>query len=244
MDLNNINEDWKKEAPILAAMEAANPFTVPDNYFSDSKEQISARLTIESLTGGMKDGAFTVPEGYFNNLNEQINLRLKLEELAGDPAENGFTLPEGYFETLGSNIESRIAIEELTASNGNAFTVPDNYFEDLQGRILARTSETKPGKTVKIRRLSGSWFQYAAAACITVMIGTGIFLNYSKKQDSDIASALSQVPDQEIVNYLEVNSTTGDAEVIAEHLLQTGTQPQLESGFSDQEIEQYLETSL
>jgi hypothetical protein len=207
-------------------------------------EQISARLAIERLTDGMKGGAFTVPDGYFDNLNEQIITRITLEELAGDGTEDGFTLPEGYFEALGGNIQSRIALEEITASHHKSFAVPDNYFEDLQERILAKTAETKQEKTVKIRKLSGSWLQYAAAACVTLMIGTGIFLNYSKKQDSDIASALSKVPDQEIVNYLEVNSTTGDAEVIAEHLLQTGTQPDIESGFSDQEIEQYLETSL
>ncbi|WP_207532785.1 hypothetical protein [Desertivirga arenae] len=244
MDLNNINEDWKKEAPILAAMEAANPFTVPDNYFTDSQEQISARLAIESLTGGMKDGAFAVPEGYFDNLNEQIIARLKLEEHAEDGTENGFTLPEGYFDELSGNIYSRILLDEIPGLKDNSYTIPDNYFESLQGRILAKTTEASEEKTAKIRRLSVPWLQYAAAACVTVMIGTGIFLNYSKKQDSDINSALSKVPDQEIVHYLEVNSTTGDGEVIAEHLLQTGKQPDINSEFSDQEIEQYLETSL
>ena len=245
MDLNNIHEDWKKEAPILAAMEAANPFTVPNNYFEELKEQLTARLTIESITGGVKDGAFTVPEGYFENLDEQIISRVKLEQLTKEISSEGFSIPDGYFEQLQNSINSRINIEELVSNNEKDFTVPEGYFNKLHNSILAKTVSTEEKKTTKIKRLSTSWMRYAAAACVTVMIATGIFLNYSKKQNSDIDSALSKIPDEEIVNYLEVNSTSGDAEVIAEHLVKTGTTPVVnDAEFSDKEIEQYLETSL
>lgn len=76
------------------------------------------------------------------------------------------------------------------------------------------------------------------------MIGTGIFLNYSKTQDSDIDSALAEIPDTEIVSYLQANSSIEDSETIAEHLAETGIQPTLNNEFSEEEIESYLETSL
>jgi len=246
MDLNNIHEDWKKEAPILAAMEAANPFTVPDNYFIELKEQISARLTIESIAGEDKDGAFAVPEGYFESLEEQIISKIKLEELKESIPTEGYSVPEGYFEELSHNITSRIQIEELVNKDRTvaSFTVPDNYFNKLQDNILAKTVEAGKERQVKIKRLSTSWIRYAAAACVTVMIATGIFLNYSKKEDADIDSALSKIPEHEIVNYLQASATLGDSEVIFEQIKETGVTPKTEAGFSEKEIESYLETSL
>jgi hypothetical protein len=77
------------------------------------------------------------------------------------------------------------------------------------------------------------------------MIGTGIFLNYSKPQDSDIDSALAQIPDTEIVSYLQASTSIDDSETIAEHLAETGIEPKLQNEeFSEEEIKTYLETSL
>jgi len=246
MDLNNINEDWKKDAPNLAAMEAANPFTVPNNYFEKLREQLSARITIESIAGSEIEGAFIIPDGYFENLGEQIISRAHLEDLKEENTGNGFSVPEHYFEDLAGNITSRIKVEELAAvtSNNESFSVPEGYFDKLHQNILAKTTEAEPAKVINIKQRSTNWIRYAAAACITAMIGTGIFLNYSPKEDSDINSALSKIPDTEIVNYLQVNSSLGDSEAIMEQLAETGIQPAINNEFTEDEIESYLETTL
>ena len=245
MDLNNIHEDWKEDAPNLASMEVANPFTVPENYFNQSKEQILARLTIERVAGTDIEGAFAVPEGYFTNLPEQIISRANLESLK---EEEGFLIPENYFETLTENISSRIKVEELVTQSipdKQLFSVPEGYFEKLQANILLKTVEAEYAPVVQMRSRTTQWIRFAAAACITAMIGTGIFLNYSKPQDSDIDSALAQIPDTEIVSYLQASTSIDDSETIAEHLAETGIEPKLQNEeFSEEEIKTYLETSL
>ncbi len=55
----------------------------------------------------------------------------------------------------------------------NPYTVPNGYFEDLKSAILARTTQTPIAKP-KVIQL---WMRYAAAACITLVAGTFVYLN-------------------------------------------------------------------
>ena len=240
MDLTNRHEDWKDDAPNLAAMDVVNPFAVPDNYFENLKENITARVRIEPILSRNK---FEVPDGYFDMLEERIASAIWLDKLREEVPLDGFNVPEGYFNSLSESLETRITIEQ--AETGSAFIVPEGYFDQLQNKILAKTvgaNEVQP--EAKVRRLVSGWFKYAAAACITAVVATGVYLNSRHNKSQSIEQQLAEIPEQEIVNYLQAYSSLGDGEVIAEHLEKTNNIPRTEDGFSKQEIEDYLESTL
>lgn len=215
MSLKNKNEDWNQDAPSLAGMDVTNPFNVPDNYFSELTEHLQARVRIEALIGEKHQNNFQVPDQYFETLEDQILSSVKAEEL-----------------------KEQISTE--------AFTVPEGYFTDLQNRIISRTTQgDNDNKKPIIRKLIPSWMKYAAAACITAVIATAVFLN-NKTNDNNLASEVefSQIPQTEIVAYLQTYNNTGDADLIAEHLRSTDDLSDLDLEFSEQEIQQYLESTL
>lgn len=182
MELNDRDIDLQKDAPTLAAIGKAIPFTVPAGYFEDLPHIVSSRVCIESM--------------YAKNAD-------------------GFTVPELYFEELTSRIENSVAVENIKGlAPTGGFGLPDSYFENLSARINLRLEP--PAKTLTpVRRLLTSWISYAAAACITVMIATGIYFN---SDSYHFNSQLSEVSDQEIINYLQVHSTAGDTPFIIETL--------------------------
>lgn len=215
MNLKNKNEDWSQDAPSLAGMDVTNPFTVPDNYFSESTEHLQARVGIEALIGEKLQNDFHVPDNYFETLEEQILSSVKAEEL-----------------------KEKISTE--------AFAVPEGYFADLQDRIIAKTAQANnDNKEPMIRKLVPAWIKYAAAACITAIVATGVFLNNKTTKDNLAAEVeFSQIPQTEIVAYLQTYNNTGDVDLIAEHLQSTEDLSDLDLELSEQEIQQYLESTL
>lgn len=209
MDVNNMNEGWEKQSPLLNAAGKRNPFNVPDGYFAEMQQQITSRITVESAIPGDENRGFSVPEGYFATLEDQIISSVKTEE-----------------------IRSR--------ADNEGFTVPHDYFESLQESILQKTGITSKPAEAKVRRLAASWLSYAAAACIMIATGTGLYF-YQKSESID--AKLAYIPDEAIVDYLLINSDAGDMPVIIDNLNNTeDIEPAIE--LSDQEIEQYLETTL
>lgn len=107
MDLNSTNRDWEKEAPRLAEMTRANPFSVPPDYFSELQSRLQGLAYIQSLADHDSTSGFTVPDTYFNELPENISSSLKMERLKEDVKEAGYSVPEGYFTTLNDTIKRR-----------------------------------------------------------------------------------------------------------------------------------------
>lgn len=186
-----------------------------------------------------KANPFSVPEHYFDELQEHLSSRIGLEQIS----DGGFIIPDAYFENLPSQIEGRIFLETIKEQNtSGGFEVPLGYFEGLSNTISSRVGESKsPAKVVKIR----SWVQYAAAACITVAIGSGIFLNNFYSQSKVTQRAISEIPDEAIVNYLQLHSDAADTPVILEHLDGNGNNlPSISDDVSEEELQQYLNNTL
>lgn len=182
MELNERDIDLQKEAPTLAAIGKAIPFTVPAGYFEELPDLVNSRLYIETGNGKGTDG---------------------------------FMVPDQYFEELSSRIKTSVAIDNIkTRIPSEGFALPDGYFEGLSARINQRLELPAEGKT-PVRRMLTSWIGYAAAACITVMIAAGIYFNTDAYHFN---KQLSEVSDQEILNYLQVHSTAGDTPFIIENL--------------------------
>ena len=186
-----------------------------------------------TLAAMQRVNPFVVPSGYFESLNDQLNSRILIES-ARFEAEEKFNIPADYFQKLPSRIEERItieAIQSLVPSTG--FTVPEAYFSELSERIQTKLAEQKPERKINIFK---SWISYSAAACITLVLGTAVYFNssgYSINRD------LSEVPDQEIINYLQIHSTVNDNQFIIENLNEDELQ-QVSSDVSLNEIEQYI----
>jgi hypothetical protein len=211
MDLENTGNDWMNEAHLLSAIDRKNPFTVPENYF--------------------------------NQLNADIISRCRIEE-ARFSDQDEFAVPTGYFESLSSEIESRITEEAIRSlAAGDGFTVPADYFSELKERIMAKAKTETSLKAVDtvVKPLRSNWVKYAAAASVTVVLGTVLLLN---SQNNSIDSQLGRIPDQEIINYLQAHSDMGDTPIIMENLSQNVNLSDIDMDISESELEEYINTTL
>jgi len=111
----------------------------------------------------------------------------------------------------------------------NPYTVPNGYFEDLKSAILTRTTQAPIAKP-KVIQL---WMRYAAAACITLVAGTFVYLN----QESAKTPNFNAIPDQEIVSYLQTHVDESDTELM---LVNTEKLHLEEKNISTQELENYV----
>jgi hypothetical protein len=111
----------------------------------------------------------------------------------------------------------------------NPYIVPNGYFEDLKSAILTRTTQAPIAKP-KVIQL---WMRYAAAACITLVAGTFVYLN----QESAKTPNFDAIPDQEIVSYLQTHVDESDTELM---LVNTEKLHLEEKNISTQELENYV----
>ena len=181
---------------------------------------------------------FTVPAGYFEDLSDNLQSRLFVESMCVDRTD-GFKVPENYFQDLSSRIEHKISVENIkTLTPSEGFGIPEGYFAGLSDRINLRIEKSAERNT-PVRRLLTSWLSYAAAACITVMIATGIYFN---SETYKFNKQLSEVPEEEIINYLQVHSTAGDTPFIIENL-NTDELEKVTPDVSAEELEQYINST-
>jgi hypothetical protein len=110
MNENIEDNDWKNEAPTLAAMSRRNPFAVPGEYFEQCHENISAAIFMEGLKNKTTHNSFEVPLGYFEDLSERIETRITISELP--KATHNFDVPAGYFDNLQDRINAKIGVAE------------------------------------------------------------------------------------------------------------------------------------
>ena len=111
----------------------------------------------------------------------------------------------------------------------NPYIVPNGYFEDLQTAILTRTTQAPIAKPKVIQ----PWMRYAAAACITLVAGTFVYLN----EESAKTPNFDAIPDQEIVSYLQTHVDESDTELM---LVNTEKLHLEEKNISTQELENYV----
>ena len=193
------------------------------------------------LLAGMKvKNPFTVPENYFAELGTQVN-SLRIVEDARFNNEDEFTVPENYFEGLISEIEIRVAeqnIQKIASTDG--FSVQINYFSNLPQIITEQiNTNNQPPKAV-VKQISANFLKYAAAACVTLVLGSVIVFN---NQNKTLDSKMDKLSDQEIVNYLQMNSDIGDTPLIIESL-SLNSNMALGDSFTEAELEKYIDTTL
>jgi len=185
-------------------------FVVPENYFEELNNNIQSRVNIEQILS-TENTSFTVPENYFDELRNNIQSRVNIESVL-NTEDAGFTVPENYFEELNTQITSRIFVEEALTGSAETLAVPENYFNELNSKILNKTVN-QPAikrKGAVVRFLSSTAFKYATAACLTVMVGTGVILKQAFSpaaihNRSYLHKELSTIPLDDLQNYLDLN---------------------------------------
>jgi DNA-binding transcriptional regulator/RsmH inhibitor MraZ len=191
-------------------------FTLPQNYFENLSDNIQSRIAVEDALNTENTG-LNVPANYFEELSNNIQSRIAVEELLNTDNAS-LNVPTNYFEDLSSKIQSRIAVEEAVANAADTLTVPPAYFERLNKEILNKTvnQEVVKRKGVVIRMMSSRVFKYATAACVLVMIGTGVFFQMQSPESvhdsSFLHKQLSTIPVSDIQAYLRENVDGGDTQ--------------------------------
>lgn len=186
-----MDNEWKKEAPKLAAMGKINPFSVPEGYFNTLPEQINSQLFLAELHPGNSTGKFTVPEGYFENLSGHIESRISVEKLSG----NSFTVPEGYFDKLQNRINEQIA---------------------EPAKVVSIRSHRPPAW---ISYAAAACVTIAVS--VTLYFNISPKTNTSNRPNVvnvNISELSNKVSDEDIISYLKVHSSRNDMPVIIEAL--------------------------
>jgi hypothetical protein len=183
MDNNLENNDWKEEAPTLAALPLQQAFSVPEGYFENLPVQITNAIYLDKLKAETAETGFDVPTGYFAKLNQQINSEIVAERL-----------------------KTIAPVKEYAP-------VSVNYFEQLQANILAKTVEQSKKQPTKIVRLwHSAMLKYASAACFIIVSATGLYFYQQQQHSTKLAYSdmatdqmLYDIDEQVIIDHIEAN---------------------------------------
>ena len=215
-----ILDELKSISPLLAGIEKRNVFTAPEDYFDTLTIDIFKKINFNSIESGL-----TVPEGYFEGLSTSILHKIK-------------NLPEHASTELRDLSPMLYSIQ-----NENVFTVPPNYFKNLPDEIL-NGIQPQPQTKVVVMKKRQSIFRYAAAAVITAIIGVSSLLVFNKSQqvqvnqpetssfykqavsqfknEQQINQGISTLSDDEIIKYLDKNSSDADNDAITTNIEEKG----------------------
>lgn len=222
---NNIQDELRAIAPVVANLSRNNPYDIPLGYFNTLAEDIvEAIISPEIDLIKTKGQVFTVPVGYFENLAGNILDKINAQHL-DIAAELNVVAP--LLNTI---------------SNENLYTVPRNYFDAVSFAIPV---EEKQAKVISLGKSTNRWVSYAVAASVLFILSTTsyLFINHHLKgvdKSPTIEQRLATLQDDELINYLDndieaidVNSPApSDTDDNINHLLINA---------SDEEIQNYLD---
>ena len=213
MNENLENNDWKTDAPRLAAMDKKNPFAVPDGYFENVNGNIATAIFLDKLKQETNDQYFEVPQNYFGDLTERIETNISLSELP--KAGNTFAVPANYFETLQDRITERISTSE----------------------------PKKAAKIVPLWRRSIVKYASAACFILMASFGAYFYQNSASSTSAQTAADLANeqllydIDESTIIEHLEAQNTTASKTTSASD---TEMENYILSNFSSSDLTQAL----
>jgi hypothetical protein len=120
----------------------------------------------------------------------------------------------------------------------NPYLVPDGYFESLQSRIEQKVNSARPERSGF--NILPMWTKYAAAACLTIAMGITLYLNLNQQTPT---VNWAEIPEQEIVSYLEIHLDDNDTQLLFDQLNTQQTNIRIEN-INNQDLENYLNQQL
>lgn len=224
----DIVKELEEISPVVAQLNATLPYQVPEVYFETLSSVVMARIA----AGGNEENSLLqvagktmpqdVPVGYFDSLADSILTKIK---------------------TSGNDVTTELQnLSPVLAgiSKTNVYEVPAGYFDTV---ATTATAQLKQQAKVVSFFNTRTWVRYAAAAVVISMLAFGINYTLQKKSDA-VAGAikteaqfntqLASISDDAIIDYLQMNADTKDAESIKQ--LIDGTQLPEETDYIDEEF--------
>lgn len=243
----------------------------PEGYFRHFPEEMTAIIQAmgqeTSLSSAYQAGkSYTIPDQYFTQLPELLLARVKAADEVihkgncnwdNAAKQNPYALPENYFETFEAGLLRKIAapvpdaaaeIDELSPllaglRQQQVFDVPQGYFQE-------EVATPKPAKVVEHPSVKSiKWARWAAAAAIMFIFSLGAFQMFNPataEPKPTFQQALAQIPSDSIREWLSTNMDEDDINnlgnsIVGMDAIKTST---VLKGFTDKEIEQYIEAEV
>lgn len=235
-----IFNELKELNSILVTIPRINVYTVPHGYFDTLSHDVLHSLIPGRPSMNVQPSLNSdVPEGYFDGLAASILNRIKNDSSADESSTllepwrsvNPYRVPRGYFDGLADQLMATVSTGTATESSPvldavrhiNPYRVPQGYFDTLSTVINSKLME--PAKVVIMRKRS-TFFNYAAAAVITGLLGLSVISVVDNRQQVQVVpvtasaelnfdEALSGVSDENIVAYLKQSGEDVNAALVA-----------------------------
>jgi hypothetical protein len=174
------------------------------------------------------ENIFSVPPTYFNNLAEDIiqNINSVYELVNNFSSVTPYKVEESYFDNLSNSILQKIrnqqrksneVIDELnsiapllnTISKAPLFSVSKQYFENFH---VSEKNLIKPKEKFFIKQFT----RYAVAAVIASLMAVGVYVITGKvdkrsgAQAVNVKSAVKNLRDEEIIEFLRSHSSVSN----------------------------------
>ena len=226
-----ILEELKEISSVLVELQPLNPYTLPRGYFENFPGLLKDRLNItdpEQFLEKLVVQPFEVPENYFEGLAGNILSRIKTEEQEKEislpvnyPKSNPYTVPNGYFEEFAASIQQRIQPEPVGKVVQGNFR--RNFLKVAAAAILGGIiflsvflyQQDKPGITdstlskidqVPLQELE-RYVDGQAAELPVISVFTNDEYVSGDLDAEDMKEFLSDIPDETLQQYLNLNST-------------------------------------
>ena len=243
------------------------PFSLPEGYFEQFPAQMLQLVQDEPILNLPKAMPFSIREGYFEQFPSGMMEHIRDEATVSPFAELTktvpFSMPAGYFEQLPAQVMDNIrkdevreelaAISPLLASVPKSvpFSVPAGYFEQLDASVAAIAS--KPATVINLRPRRMMIYKWVAAACLIALASTSTlyFMRNNNYRETSTTPAvnlaevnLSEVSDQEIIDYLQTHMDAFDKENLMGYSTEAESTPlPASTDLSTEAIEHYLENT-
>ena len=241
---NSENGDSENDFSFINKINKTTSLTAPEGFFESFADKMMSRIKAEEKTVSEDDETilfpqlnsinkkmpFTVPQNYFDGLAEQLFIGSKPNEFISENAEE--------LSSLINNLK-----------NKNVYQTPIGYFENFSDTVINKINQLQQAKIISFNKKK-SWLKYAAAAVVIGVIGTSSFLFFNKQHTSliniDAEQSLAKLSDQEMVNYLENQSTPvafsdSTSAVASADLINENDDKDLLNDVPDDELQQYAD---
>lgn len=246
----------------------------PENYFRHFPEEMTAIIKMMNSEAVLPDSlkaeqAYAVPDNYFAQLPESLLARVKAADLvihegvySWDNAAriNPYDLPQNYFAAFEAALFDRVFQPALSADaeleqlspllaglkQQQVFDVPAGYF---QTEVTAHKAPVVPKVIEHPSTKSIKWARWAAAAAVLFIFSLGAFRMFGPEAANTkptFQQSLARIPSDSIREWLSTNMDEEDinnmgSSITGMNVLNTNM---VLKGFTDKEIEQYIEAEV
>ncbi len=227
---NILLTELREISPVLAEIKNVNIFSVPPSYFNNLAEDIIQNINqvYTRVNNFSSVTPYKVEEKYFDNLSNSILIKIRNQKK-----------------------ESSEVVDELnsiapllnTINKAPLFSLPKGYFEDFK---VVPKSFIKP--KAKLVTITQNFSRYSVAAVITALMVVAVYVitgkidKGSEAQAVNVKSAVQNLRDEEIIEFLRKHSSLSNTKDVSSQ--RKSPAPQFYESLkqmTDEEIQQYLQ---